>query len=200
MKYELKNVKSLQTSTGVAWNASIYCEGTRIGTVEQDGRGGSCDVFGLSVEQHNDLLAWTYFMVKGSGLWMDNDRYQVINYITPIDTETPTAQLMEIGWDMELAISYLVEVSDLNKKAKRHLCFRVPNGSDSIEGDFDFDEYQSTLDLRKANSEHVFDRILLIHQKYGSKTQLWDFRVCKWLAIDEVIDSFAKLGLRRVDV
>lgn len=198
MKYELKNIKSLNTSSGVAWTASIYREDKRVGTAEDQGRGGSVDVFGLSVEQQNELLGWTYFMAKGSGLWMDNDMYRTINYVTPINADTPTAEIMEIGWDVELAIAYLLEVVELNKIAKKNLLFRVPNNSDPVEGDFDWDTYKSRIDLRTHKSEDVFNELVEISQKYGSKTQLWDFRVKKWIGIEEVIDSFAQLGLKRV--
>lgn len=41
--WQLKNYKGHNTHDGVAFTATIYCNSTRVGTVQQDGRGGSDD-------------------------------------------------------------------------------------------------------------------------------------------------------------
>lgn len=182
MSYQLKNIKTLNTSNGVAWTASVYRDGKRIGTAEDRGDGGMATTFGISYTEEQALVAWVVAQVQGSGLWMEE-------YATDIRT-VRSAGTDEITYeprlDIEMALAYLLEVADLDKKSRNCIVFRVSRGTDPRMG-----EQYDTYTMKSTDTGRIGGReIMYLSSKYPT-AQLWNYKTHQWTAINATVGASA---------
>lgn len=180
MSYQLKNIKTLNTSNGVAWTASVYRDGKRIGTAEDRGDGGCTYTYNISHADEVALIAWVAEQVQGSGLWMEQ-------YATDIRT-VRCAGTDEVTYeprlDMEMALAYLMEIADLDKKSRTSIVFRVSRGIDPQIGE-DYDTYtlKSTTGVTVGGRE-----IMYISSKYPT-AQIWQPAQHRWTSLNSLVGA-----------
>lgn len=118
--YTVKNVKTLNTSDGYAFTATLYKDGKKVGTLEQGGHGGSTDVQmdGATWADREPMLAefaaWTRENCEGS--WI-------------AEFVGGTVADSELGADM-LVERFLLN-RDLNRASKTKIVFRLPEDGDT---------------------------------------------------------------------
>lgn len=174
MKYELKNIKTLNTSNGVAWTATVYKDGKRIGTAEDRGDGGSAWLYVKNYAEELELTAWCAEACKNSGLWMAEyaNKYGTVHHV---GGEKDGEQTWEMSFNTEMALAYLMEVYELDKKAKKYMVFRVSRGIDPRIGE-QFAEFQMKgLSMAVARPSDIASALAYIVKKYPT-AQVWDFR------------------------
>lgn len=196
MKYELKNIKKLNTSNGVAWTATIYKDGKRIGTAEDRGDGGAPYVW-LIQSELEAFVEWAREAVDGSGLWMEQYVKKTIK-TDYVGGEKDGTSSYEPQFDEEMAIAYLMEVAELDKKAKKYLVFRVPREIDPYSGQ-QYAEFQmKDCSMAIARPSDVASALVFITKRY-TNAQVWDFRDHEWVSADAMLDTMrdylpAKVG------
>lgn len=181
MKYELKNIKTLSTRDGVAWTATVYKDGKRIGTAEDRGDGGCTWLYVSNYAEELELTAWCAEASKNSGLWMAEyaNKYGTVHHV---GGEKDGEQTYEMVFNTEMALAYLMEVADLDKKAKKNLVFRVPNGDD-------FNTYiLKGVAMATATPTSIADAVMHIATKYND-VQVWDFRDHAWISADTMLQE-----------
>lgn len=187
MKYELKNIKTLNTSDGVAWTATVYKDGKRIGTAEDRGDGGSARLYVSDRAEEVSLVEWAREEADGSGLWMEEYTKRTIK-VHHVGGDKDGTQGYEPQFDVEMALAYLMEVADLNKKAKSAIVFRVSKGVDPRIGE-EYNTYTLKND-RPWSHESVANyasALMYIEGKYPT-AQMWDVATASWSSVSEIID------------
>ena len=187
MKYELKNIKTLNTHEGMAWTASVYMDGKRIGTAEDRGDGGSSWLYLDNRTEEDALVAWCAEACKNSGLWMAEYalKYQTVHHV---GGEKNGEKTWEMAFDTEMALAYLLEVADLDKKAKKYIIFRVSKGIDPRIGE-QYDTYTlSGQSMATATPSSVAQSLVYITGKYAT-AQVWDFRDHAWIDASAMLDT-----------
>lgn len=198
MKYELKNIKTLNTSEGMAWTATVYKDGKRIGTAEDRGDGGCSFLYVSNYAEELELVAWCAEASKNSGLWMGvyANKYSNVHHV---GGEKDGEQTWEMSFSTEMALAYLLEVADLNKKAKKNIIFRVPNGNDPLTSVSEHDTYVLTgQSMAQATPSSVAQALAYITGKY-SNADVWDFKDVAWIPASKMLDAMrdylpAKVG------
>lgn len=187
MKYELKNIKTLNTHEGMAWTATVYKDGKRIGTAEDRGDGGSTWLYVSNYAEELELTAWCAEASKNSGLWMAEYalKYQTVHHV---GGEKNGEKTWEMAFSTEMALAYLLEVADLDKKAKKYLVFRVPTGITEFIGQ-EYDTYQmKNLSMAVATPRDIASALVFITKKY-TNAQVWDFRDHAWIDASAMLDT-----------
>ena len=170
MQYELKNIKTLNTSNGIAWTASVYKDGKRIGSAEDRGDGGSSSLYITTYAEEQALVEWARTAVQGSGLWMEEFSTM------PIDIHHVGGAVTQgYRFDTELALAYLMEIADLDKKSKKNLVFRVAKTST----DGALDNYDIYIARHFDNRDKS---VLYVSQKYPT-AQIWDVDAHAWTSV-----------------
>jgi hypothetical protein len=185
MKYELKNIKTLNTHDGVAWTASVYRDGKRIGTAEDRGDGGSTWLYLDNRADEADLVAWCAEASKNSGLWMAQYATETIKTHHVGGEQNGTATY-ELRFNDEMALAYLMEVSDLDKRAKKNIVFRTPRVIPHTSVDT-YDTY--TLSGRSMATEtpaSVSAALVYITNKF-SNAEVWHSREHMWVSASEML-------------
>jgi hypothetical protein len=72
--YHIVTEKMMEHSKGIAWTASLYREGLKIGSVEQEGNGGADSVI---IESAADRATWTVDVQEA----FDGDEEQASFYL-----------------------------------------------------------------------------------------------------------------------
>lgn len=174
MKYQLKNIKTLNTSNGVAWTATVYKDGKRIGTAEDRGDGGSSSLYITNYAEELELVEWARTTVQGSGLWMDEFATM------PIDIHHVGGAVTEgYRFDTEMALAYLMEVADLDKKSKKNLVFRVAKTAT----DGALDNYDTYIARHFDNRDKS---VSYVSQKYPT-AQIWDVDSHTWQSVQTLV-------------
>lgn len=187
MKYELKNIKTLNTHEGMAWTATVYKDGKRIGTAEDRGDGGSTWLYVSNYAEELELTAWCAEASKNSGLWMAEYalKYQTVHHV---GGEKNGEKTWEMAFSTEMALAYLLEVADLDKKAKKYLVFRVPTGITEFIGQ-EYDTYVlKGQSMATATPSSVAQALVYITGKYAT-AQVWDFRDHAWIDASAMLDT-----------
>lgn len=185
MKYELKNIKTLNTHEGMAWTATVYKDGKRIGTAEDRGDGGSSWLYLDNRTEEDALVAWCAEACKNSGLWMAEYalKYQTVHHV---GGEKNGEKTWEMAFSTEMALSYLLEVADLDKKAKKHIIFRVSKGIDSRIGE-QYDTYTlSGQSMATETPASVASALEYITHKF-SNAEVWHSHTHSWLSASEML-------------
>lgn len=198
MKYELKNIKTLNTHEGMAWTATVYKDGKRIGTAEDRGDGGSTWLYVSNYAEELELTAWCAEASKNSGLWMAEyaNKYGTVHHV---GGEKDGEQTWEMSFSTEMALAYLLEVADLNKKAKKNIIFRVPNGNDPLTHVDTHDTYTLTgQSMAQATPSSVAQALVYITNKF-SNAEIWDFKDVAWISASKMLEDMrgylpAKVG------
>lgn len=183
MSYQLKNIKTLNTSNGVAWTASVYRDGKRIGTAEDRGDGGMATTFGISYQDEQALVAWVVEQVQGSGLWME----EYATDIRTVHSAGTDVVTYEPRLDLEMALAYLMEVADLDKKSRNCIVFRVSRGTDPQMGE-QYDTY--TMKSIALHGRIGSREIMYLSSKYPT-AQLWNHKTHRWTAINAIVGASA---------
>lgn len=187
MKYQLKNIKTLNTHEGMAWTATVYKDGKRIGTAEDRGDGGSTWLYVSNYAEELELTAWCAEASKNSGLWMAEyaNKYGTVHHV---GGEKDGEQTWEMSFSTEMALAYLLEVADLDKKAKKNIIFRVPTGITEFIGQ-EYDTYTLTgQSMATATPSSVAHALVYITKKYAT-AQVWDFRDHAWIDASAMLDT-----------
>lgn len=187
MKYELKNIKTLNTHEGMAWTASVYMDGKRIGTAEDRGDGGSSWLYLDNRADEDALIAWCAEACKNSGLWMAKYalKYQTVHHV---GGEKNGEQTWEMAFSTEMALAYLLEVADLDKKAKKHIIFRVPTGITEFIGQ-EYDTYTlSGQSMATETPASVASALKYITHKF-SNAEVWHSSEHSWLSAAEMLED-----------
>lgn len=187
MKYELKNIKTLNTHEGMAWTATVYKDGKRIGTAEDRGDGGSTWLYVSNYAEELELTAWCAEASKNSGLWMAEyaNKYGTVHHV---GGEKDGEQTWEMSFSTEMALAYLLEVADLDKKAKKNIIFRVPTGITEFIGQ-KYDTYVlKGQSMATATPSSVAQALVYITGKYAT-AQVWDFRDHAWIDASAMLDT-----------
>lgn len=187
MKYQLKNIKTLNTHEGMAWTATVYKDGKRIGTAEDRGDGGSTWLYVSNYAEELELTAWCAEASKNSGLWMAEyaNKYGTVHHV---GGEKDGEQTWEMSFSTEMALAYLLEVADLDKKAKKNIIFRVPTGITEFIGQ-EYDTYTLTgQSMATATPSSVAQALVYITGKYAT-AQVWDFRDHAWIDASAMLDT-----------
>jgi hypothetical protein len=198
MKYELKNIKTLNTSEGMAWTATVYKDGKRIGTAEDRGDGGSTWLYVSSYAEELELIEWAREEADGSGLWMEQYTKNTIK-IHHVGGDKNNTETYEFGFNKEMALAYLMEVAELDKKAKKNIIFRVPNGNDPLSHVDTHDTYVLKGEsMATATPSSVAQALAYISNKHNN-ADVWDFRDHAWISVSEMLDAMrdylpAKVG------
>lgn len=187
MKYELKNIKTLMTSDGMAWTATVYKDGKRIGTAEDRGDGGCSWLYVSDRAEEDALVAWCAEASVPSGLWMAEYATKTIK-THHVGGEKDGTETFELRFNTEMALAYLIEVADLDKKAKKNLVFRVPNGNDPRTGT-EHDVYVlKGVSMATATPTSIADAVMHIATKYND-VQVWDFKDHAWVSADTMLQE-----------
>jgi hypothetical protein len=160
MKYELKALKTLNTSDGVAWTASLYKDGKRIATVENKGDGGSTWAYGLSSAESVELTSWTRENCAGS--W-------VAEFINE-----PTSS------DIELSLDFLYDIAINNKEARKSLVIRVRKGRDEY-GMVNEEHYRL-----RGYDESCVPALKSVMQQHPT-AEVWSTFQCKYVPVAEMV-------------
>jgi hypothetical protein len=188
MKYELKNIKTLNTHEGTAWTASVYKDGKRIGTAEDRGDGGSSWLYLENRADEDALVEWCAQAAKNSGLWMAQYATETIK-THHIGGEKNGTETYELRFNSEMALAYLMEISDLDKRAKKDIIFRVPNGNDPLTCVDTHDTYRlSGQSMATATPSSVAQALVYITTKF-SNAEVWDFREHSWLSASAMLED-----------
>lgn len=185
MKYELKNIKTLNTHEGMAWTATVYRDGKRIGTAEDRGDGGSTWLYVSNYAEELELTAWCAEACKNSGLWMAEYalKYQTVHHV---GGEKNGEKTWEMAFSTEMALAYLLEVADLDKKAKKHIIFRVPTGITEFIGQ-KYDTYTlSGQSMATATPASVASALVYITNKFDN-AEVWHSHTHSWLSASEML-------------
>ena len=135
--YEIKALKSLRTSDGIAYTANLYCDGKKVGSVENQGTGGPTNVWwndqrgGVSA-MREAFTAWAQVTLgddtdEESGVeslitWYENDKASKKEIIFKKEAD-PASEWQE-------APIFALKCSDLDRKAMRDAILKkFPNGS-----------------------------------------------------------------------
>lgn len=187
MKYELRNIKTLSTSDGIAWTASVYKDGKRIGRAEDRGDGGAPYVW-LIQSDLESFVEWAREAVDGSGLWMEQFVKNTIK-TDYVGGEKDGTSSYEPQFDIEMAIAYLMEIADLDKKAKKNMIFRVPNGKDPRDTALTHDVYQmKDVSMATATPRDIASALLYLTKAHNN-AQVWDFRDHAWTDVMWMLDT-----------
>jgi hypothetical protein len=186
MKYELKNIKTLNTHEGQAWTASVYKDGKRIGTAEDRGDGGSSWLYLDNRADEDALVAWCAEASKNSGLWMAQYATETIK-THHIGGEKNGTETYELRFNTEMALAYLMEISDLDKRAKKDIIFRVPNNNDPLTCVDTHDTYRlSGQSMATATPASVASALVYITNKF-SNAEVWQSHEHRWLSASEML-------------
>jgi len=185
MKYELKNIKTLNTHDGVAWTASVYRDGKRIGTAEDRGDGGSSWLYLDNRADEADLVAWCAEASKNSGLWMAQYATETIKTHHVGGEQNGTATY-ELRFNDEMALAYLMEVSDLDKRAKKNIVFRTPRVIPHTSVDT-YDTYTlSGQSMATDTPASVSAALVYITNKF-SNAEVWHSREHMWVSASDML-------------
>lgn len=143
--YELRNVKGHYTHDGYSFVASIYEDGSKIGTVENDGRGGPCcyvfnDGFGRQSKHYLAFVATA--VANGHGDFEPED-----GLIYALLDEHETRRM-------------------LRRAAKTSILFLLDG--DSIE------DGVRTLKVKAVTPEVTASARKYLTDKYGTAAKVWD--------------------------
>jgi|DEB0MinimDraft_10_1074344.scaffolds.fasta_scaffold36120_2 hypothetical protein len=109
MNITLKNIKTFDTMDGMAWDATVYIDGQKVGTAHNDGEGGGA-FFHMSaehekrLEDHAKTLPWFRY---------DSDKDDFVD--CEVDHSDGMAQ------NAEMLIETLIENAEQEKRMKRTL-------------------------------------------------------------------------------
>lgn len=106
--YQFKNLKTLNAREGIAYTATIYRDGKRVGTAEDLGDGGAAWVYWDDKAESDAFCAWT--LEHAEGFWIDEF----------VNREEPGCEHNE-----ELGLNLLFETYDLVRLSKKNLVFRL---------------------------------------------------------------------------
>jgi hypothetical protein len=188
MKYELKNIKTLNTHDGVAWTATVYKDGKRIGTAEDRGDGGSTWLYLDNRAEEDALVAWCAEASKNSGMWMAQYATETIK-THHVGGEKDGTATFELRFNDEMALAYLMEVADLDKRAKKNIIFRVPNGNDPLTHVDTHDTYRlSGQSMATATPPSIAQALVYITSKH-SNAEVWDFRDHAWISASAMLED-----------
>jgi hypothetical protein len=185
MKYELKNIKTLNTHEGQAWTASVYKDGKRIGTAEDRGDGGSSWLYLDNRADEDAFVAWCAEASKNSGLWMAQYATETIK-THHIGGEKNGTETYELRFNTEMALAYLMEISDLDKRAKKDIIFRTPRVIPHTSVDT-YDTYRlSGQSMATATPASVASALVYITNKF-SNAEVWQSHEHRWLSASEML-------------
>jgi hypothetical protein len=115
MEFTLKNVKTLNTYDGVAFTASIYRDGVRVGTAENSGTGGPNMINALTLHWKD-----TEALIAELDEWLK----------THCAGHWTAEYVNDAGVRGDLAIDLLFErgeeARELRKRGKKNIIFRLP--------------------------------------------------------------------------
>lgn len=108
--FSLKNVKTMQGREGMAYTATVYMDGKKVGTVHDEGNGGSPRAYwdGPTSWQNPDFCQWV--VDNCTGHWSEEyvNRDEVVSHNNE-----------------ELGFAILIDRWDLARLAKKGVLFRV---------------------------------------------------------------------------
>jgi len=104
-----------------------------------------------------------------------------------IGGEKNGTETYELRFNTEMALAYLMEISDLDKRAKKDIIFRVPNGKDPLTCVDTHDTYRlSGQSMATATPASVASALVYITNKF-SNAEVWQSHEHRWLSASEML-------------
>lgn len=165
MKYQIKALKSLASG---AFEGSLYKDGKRIGTVGNDGRGGSNRVW-----MNSDDYATRQSMEAELGEWL-----------LTVNSNHWTANAASSD-RVDLAVSFLADIAEWDKDAKKKTLVRVP-----AVGEFGLDQF-SEFRIKAQSPEHLAQYAQVAVRDLGDTAELYDADTHAWVKATDIIAAVA---------
>ncbi len=160
MTYEMKNIKKLSTHNGVALTGTLYRDGKRIATVEDQGNGGSLWINWIESEKTEYPILREWFLNNCAGHWTERHKND---------------ENCE-----EMAIELIIEISENNKDSKKSIVVRVV-GDEIYPGLPNVEQYK----LKNATITDTNALYSIVNQL--PTAEVWDSSIQKYVRVDALL-------------
>lgn len=160
MTYEMKNIKKLSTHNGVALTGTLYRDGKRIATVEDQGNGGSLWISWIESEKTEYPILREWFFNNCAGHWTERHKND---------------ENCE-----EMAVELIIEISENNKDSKKSIVVRVV-GDEIYPGLPNVEQYK----LKNATIADTNALYSIVNQL--PTAEVWDSSIQKYVRADALL-------------